>query len=131
MRDIFEFAEFLASAWRLGNPQERMPTSHGILDMALFQLRDRLPSQFRNSLSFGTTRVGFRCYELPEIIYASQANLLTSEPNPTYLSTEIQISEETARRLLRRRSLDPKEAESFGKALYQAIEKIRKENVAA
>ena len=104
MRDIFEFAEFLASAWRLGNPQERMPTSHGILDMALFQLRDRLPSQFRNSLSFGTTRVGFRCYELPEIIYASQANLLTSEPNPTYLSTEIQISEETARRLLRRRS---------------------------
>ena len=54
MRELFEFAELLASAWRLANEDERMPTSHGILDQALFELRDKLPTRFRDTLTFGT-----------------------------------------------------------------------------
>lgn len=131
MREIFEFAEFLASSWRLGNKDKRIPTSHGVLDMALYQLRERLPEKFKDTLSFGTTRVGFRCYELPEVIYASQANLLTSEPNPTYLSTEVQISEDTARTLLLRRGISPKDAEEFGRALCNAVEDLRQRDAVA
>jgi hypothetical protein len=129
MREHFEFAEFLASAWRLAHPGDdaRMPTSHGILDQALYELRDELPEKLRSVLSFGNTRIGFRCYELPDILYSAQANLLTSEPNPTYLTTSVQIEEETARRILRRRNLDPKIGKEFGLKLSDAIEKAKKE----
>jgi hypothetical protein len=127
MREHFEFAEFLAAAWRLTNTDSddrRIPTSHGILDQALYELRDELPPRFREFLTFGNTRVGFRCYELPDILYSAQANLLTSEPNPTYLTTAVQIREGTARRILRRRKIDPEVGREFGSKLKVTVEKI-------
>jgi hypothetical protein len=130
MREHFEFAEFLAAAWRLAHPQSNdvcMPTSHGVLDRALYELRDELPEKLRGVLSFGNTRVGFRCYELSDILFSAQANMLTSEPNPTYLTTEIQIGEETARRILFKRHLDPDTCEQFGKKLTAAIESVQKQ----
>jgi hypothetical protein len=129
MREHFEFAEFLASAWRLANAGQeapRLPTSHGILDQALYEVRDDLPEKLKGVLSFGNTRIGFRCYELPNILYCAQANLLTSEPNPTYLTTTVQIEEPTARRILRRRSIDPKVGREFGTKLKDAIERTKR-----
>jgi hypothetical protein len=84
-----------------------------------------LPEQLKGVLSFGNTRIGFRCYELPDILYCAQANLLTSEPNPTYLTTAVQIEAGTARRLLRRRKLDPDFGRDFGLKLKKAIEKAK------
>jgi len=124
MREYFELAEFLAAAWRLaiGDGDARLPTSHGVLDQALFDLRDDLPEKLRNVLSFGNTRIGFRCYELPEILYCAQANLLTSEPNPTYLTTSVQIGQDTARQMLRRRKIGPEFGKRFGLKLIEAID---------
>jgi hypothetical protein len=125
MREHFEFAEFLAAAWRLANPEpddKRMPTSHGILDQALYELRKEIPAKFRNTLSFGNTKIGSRCYGLPDILYCAQANLLTSEPNPIYLTTSVQIGEGTARRILRRRNIEPKIGQEFGVKLKAAVE---------
>jgi len=130
MREHFEFAEFLAAAWRLantGNNNERMPTSHGILDKALYELQNELPERFKGVLSFGNTRIGFRCYELPDILYCAQANLLTSEPNPTYLTTAVQIEKETAKRILRRRNIEPTIGEEFGAKLKTAVERLAKQ----
>lgn len=128
MREHYEIAEFIASSWRLANGKDdaRIPTSHGILDQALYELRDELPDDLRDVLSFGNTRVGFRCYELPEILYCAQANLLTSEPNPTYLTTAVQIEEPTARRILLRRNLDPQQGRAFGLKLKEAVEKAKR-----
>ena len=126
MREYYELAEYLAASWRLANGGEvRMPTSHGILDEALYELRDALPAHLRASISFGNTRVGFRCYELPQILYCAQANLLTSEPNPTYLTTSIQIDENAARRLVKRLGLSPADAKGFGERLRQQTIKAR------
>jgi hypothetical protein len=125
MRDLFEFAEFLTSAWKLANDGERLPTSHGVLDAALFELKDQLPQRFHDTLSFGNTRVGFRCYELPDVLYCAQANLLTSEPNPTYLTTQVQIEQGTARRLMRRQNIGADAASAFGKHLKSAIERAK------
>lgn len=122
MRELFEMAEFLAASWRLANGDERMPTSHGLLDEALHETLNDLPPRFRELLSFGNTRVGFRCYELPDILYCAQANLLTSEPNPTYLTTAVQVDEGTARRLIKRQSHDVGQAAQFGRKLKQATE---------
>lgn len=126
MRDLFEMAEFLAASWKLANGDDRMPTSHGFLDSALFELRDELPDRFQEKLSFGNTRVGFRCYELPQILYCAQANLLTSEPNPTYLTTTIQIDDGVARRLLKRQAVDVERARAFGKRLKDAADRARR-----
>lgn len=133
MRELFEIAEFLAASWKLANPEERMPTSHGVLDEALYAVKDLLPEAYREVLTFGNTRVGWRCYELPQILYCAQANLLTSEPNPTYLTTSIQIDPGAARRLLKRRSLPIPEARQFGERLKAASDaaKQRVENEAA
>jgi hypothetical protein len=131
MRKIFEFAEFLACAWRLAASNDRIPTSHGILDQALFDLKNELPIEFRDELTFGNTRVGFRCYELPDILYAAQANLLTSEPNPTYLSTSVQIDESTARRLLMRRQIAPELAKKFGDHLRARASEIQERDSTA
>ena len=127
MRELFQMAEFLAASWRLANGNERMATSHGVLDEALHETVDALPDQLKDALTFGNTRVGFRCYELPDVLYCAQANLLTSEPNPTYLTTAVQIDEGAARRLIKRQSLDVGKAREFGLKLQDAIEaaKIR------
>lgn len=125
MRELFEMAEFLAASWKLANGDDRIPTSHGFLDSALFELRDQLPDRFHDKLSFGNTRVGFRCYELPQILYCAQANLLTSEPNPTYLTTTIQIDAGAARRLLKRQAVDVEKARAFGAKLKEAADRAR------
>lgn len=125
MRDLFEMAEFLAASWKLANGDDRMPTSHGFLDNALFELREELPDQFQDKLSFGNTRVGFRCYELPQILYCAQANLLTTEPNPNYLTTTIQIDAGVARRLLKRQNVDVEKARTFGRRLKDAADRAR------
>lgn len=131
MRELFEFAEYLACAWRLANPGEGIPTSYGILDKAIFELKDDLPEKFKSSLSFGNTRVGFRCYELPDVLFAAQANLLTSEPNPTYLTTAVQIDDAVARLLLRRRDVDIDRAKEFAKALRQRTHRISEQSASA
>jgi hypothetical protein len=127
MREYYELAEYLAASWRLANGgEERMPTSHGVLDAALYDLRDSLPEHLRDAISFGNTRVGFRCYELPQILYCAQANLLTSEPNPTYLTTSIQIDEGAARRLLKRKGLGLDDARTFGKRLKEKTWEVQR-----
>ncbi|MGO6747288.1 hypothetical protein ACCS93_33310 [Rhizobium ruizarguesonis] len=131
MREIYEFAEFLASAWRLANKDERIPTSHGVLDQALYEMKEELPAKFQDLLTFGNTRVGFRCYELPDILYAAQANLLTSEPNPTYLTTAVQIDDTVANMLLRRRRVDVPEAIGFAKELARHTKRIAKQDASA
>jgi hypothetical protein len=90
----YEQAELLTALWRLGaGENDMMPTSHGILDRALEAVKDELPPEL-SSLTFSSTSVGLRCYELPDILLAAQEALLTSEPNPTYLSTIVTIKDQ-------------------------------------
>lgn len=125
MSKPFQLAEFLISAWKIGaRDNEKIPTSHGLLDRALGELKDDLPEPFRGELTFGTTRLGYRCYELPEVLYAAQANLLTSQPNPTYTTTQVQIDRELAYSLIFNSGVDVFEAEDFGRKLSDAVDKF-------
>jgi hypothetical protein len=63
----YEQAEVLMSLLVLGGAQV-IPDHAGILDRTLNQFHDELPSTLK--LSFSTTSVGFRCYELPDIMLA-------------------------------------------------------------
>jgi hypothetical protein len=125
-----ESAALLAALWRLGSDgdrDKRIPTSHGILDRALQASFDSLPELLRSSLSFGNTAVGLRCYELPDILLAAQEALLTSEPNPTYLSTDVTLDESEARQIVLSFGLPTAAGKAAGAKLVAAVAEIEKQ----
>jgi len=85
MIETYNLAELIVASWKLANANERIPTSHGILDRALRDLIDQdpdIPSWVKEGLTFADTRVGLRCLELPEILDRAQESFLTSEAKP-------------------------------------------------
>lgn len=125
MIDRYAIAELLTALWRLGAPEERMPTSHGILDRALYDLRDALPEELVGELTFSKSNVGLRCLQLPAILLAAQEALLTSEPNPTYLSTEVTLGEDLARQIAVGAGLTTKQARELGSRLRDAVHTVK------
>jgi hypothetical protein len=121
----YDYAELIAALWKLGADQERMPTSHGILDRALHEVREKLPEPYRQGLTFGMTSVGLRCFELPDILLAAQDALITSEPNPTYLATEIALSEGSARKIVVRNGLSTAQAREIGQQIKAQVDDLR------
>jgi hypothetical protein len=128
MADSYESAELLTALWLLGgDPHTRMPTSHGILDRALHAVRGDLPSELGEGLTFSNTSVGLRCFELPGILLAAQEALLTSEPNPTYLSTDITLDEDAARQIVLGVNLTTREARKIGELLRTQVTRVAEE----
>jgi hypothetical protein len=125
MANRYDHAELLTALWKLGSDTEkRLPTSHGILDRALEACRTDLPSALKDHLSFGITSVGLRCYELPAILLAAQEAMLTSEPNPTYLSTIVTLDTSTARQIVVAHGLSSRTAREIGQRLHAAVEQV-------
>ncbi len=122
MLNNYEFASFLIASWRLAAGTRRLPTSDGILDRALDKCSSSLPGRFESQLHFVDTVVGKQCRDLPYILRAAQESYLTSEPNPTYLTSQIKIDEPEAYRLLIGLELDLKDGEVFGDALVMAVD---------
>jgi hypothetical protein len=120
MPQLYDVAELIVASWKLANGDDRVPTSHGILDHALQELiksENDLPTWVRESLTFADTRVGLRCLELPEILDTAQENGLTSEPNPTYVSTAIKVNSLICRRMLRDLGVDESAARRWGERI--------------
>ena len=131
MTHLHDVAELLIASWILGGEKEddRIPTSHGILDRALELAVERgaFPPEVRDELHFVDSRVGLRCVELPEILVWAQRALLTTVPNPTYQSTQIQISHHAARRILSDLGYTKDNAAEWGKILRAAVNEVREE----
>lgn len=125
MANRYERAELLAALWKLGAEDERMPTSHGILDRALSDELASLPPALAEGLTFSVTGVGLRCLELPDILLAAQEAMLTSEPNPTYLSTIITLDREEARQTVLSYDLSTADATVIGKRIRDAVARAR------
>jgi len=124
MSGRYDQAELLVALWKLGAHDETLPTSHGILDRALQTVKDKLPSEL-GALTFSTTAIGLRCYELPDILLAAQEALLTSEPYPTYLSTLITISHGEAQEIVLTHDVDLDEAERIGVELFAEAKRLK------
>jgi len=124
----YDYAELIAALWTLGAAGSRMPTSHGILDAALRSVVGRadFPSQFRDGLTFGVTSVGLRCFELPDILLAAQETHITTEPNPTYLTTEVTLDNDSARQIVVGAGLTTRSASELGRALKDAVQELQK-----
>jgi hypothetical protein len=126
MTGRYDKAELLAALWRLGDGNEvRIPTSHGILDRALRDSLQDLPAELRDGLTFGVTSVGLRCYELPDILLAAQEAEFTTEPNPTYLSSMVNLDEIAARQAVVAHGLSTEDARRIGRMLKQRASAVR------
>lgn len=127
MPGLYDYAELIAALWKLGGEKERMPTSHGILDKALQEIvsRPEFPEAYRDGLTFKVTSVGLRCFELPDILLAAQDSLITSEPNPTYLTTDVTLDEDAARQIVVGAGLRTRDAKVLGEALRAKIAELR------
>ena len=126
MRGPLDTTELIIASWVLANDDNRIPTSHGILDRALeFAVgRGAFPSWLRNQLHFSDSRIGLQCVELPTLLDWAQRAQLTTAPNPSYQSTQVQISQNAARQMLEDLDITEEQAIEWGKLLVQGVEEV-------
>lgn len=120
---IDQLAQVIVGAWRLGGDDTRIPTSHGLMDRALSIAAERgaFPDWARQRLHFVDSRIGLQCIELPSILEWAQRAHLTAAPNPSYQYTDVQVSENVARRLIGRLGVSTEEATQWGHVLREAM----------
>ncbi len=126
MRHLLDTTELLIASWILGGDTDQIPTSRGILDRALqVAVKDKTcPSWVRDQLHFVDSRIGLQCVELPALLDWAQRAQLTSTPNPSYRSTQVQISGKAARRMLLDLNITEEEATEWGKLLRKTVDEI-------
>jgi len=128
MNDFHRLAQFITCCWRLGEAgSDRIPTSHGILDSAIQQVlaESTVPSWVVNGLTFVDSRIGLQCIELPSILEWAQRAQLTSAPNPSYETTEVQVSQRLAAKLLASLGVDEDTAKEVGNRLKKYTDESR------
>ena len=124
MNDTHRLAQLIVSCWQLGGQNARIPTSHGLLDRALKAVWEsgEFPEWARERLHFADSRIGLQCVELPSILEWAQRSQLTSAPNPSYETTEVQIGDRVAQRLLKELEVTEEQGKTWGTKLRSAIE---------
>ncbi|MEJ7596253.1 MAG: hypothetical protein WKF77_32500 [Planctomycetaceae bacterium] len=124
MNELHQLAQLIVSCWRMSGQGGRIPTSHGMLDRALKSVvdNDGFPDWARKNLTFVDSRIGLQCVELPGILEWAQRAQLTSAPNPSYETTEVQVSDRVASRLLRDLKVEAEQASAWGRMLREATE---------
>lgn len=124
MAHLLDTTEFLISCWILSGDDDRIPTSHGILDRALKAAveNESCPPWVRDQLHFVDSRIGLQCIELPALLDWAQRAQLTSAPNPSYQSTQVQISDRVARQMLRDLDVTEGAAKNWGELLRQVVD---------
>jgi hypothetical protein len=124
MADTHRLAQLIASCWRISGGSSRIPTSHGLLDRALKATCENggLPDWARDRLHFVDSRIGLQCVEVPDILEWAQRSQLTSAPNPSYETTEVQISPRVALHFLSQLGVSEEDAKSWGQSLRSAMQ---------
>jgi hypothetical protein len=95
-----------------------------MLDRALQSVVEKggFPDWAKKNLTFVDSRIGLQCVELPGILEWAQRAQLTSAPNPSYETTEVQVSDRVASRLLRDLNVPIDAAGEWGRMLREATE---------
>ena len=128
MRNLLDATELIVASWILGGGDDRIPTSHGIMDRALQSVvqRGAYPTWLQNQLHFVDSRIGLQCVELPSVLDWAQRAQLTTAPNPSYQSTQVQISDKAARKMLLELDVSEEDARTWGDQLREAVDEVCK-----
>lgn len=119
-----QLAELLVACWVVSGQDARIPSSHGLLDRAIYAAlkQGAFPEWLHESLHFVDSRVGLQCVEVPAILDWAQRAQLTTAPNPSYQYTQVQVSSWLAQRLLRTQNVSRENAEQWGQVLRSSME---------
>ena len=130
MNRLHDLAQLVISCWRLSTDDPRIPTSNGVLDHVLKRAVDEgaFPEWARNAMHFVDSRIGLQCVELTGILEWAQRAQLTTAPNPSYQTTEVQVSERVAQTLLRRLGISDEEASRWGVTLQKALHEAKQQS---
>lgn len=134
MNDFHRIAQLITCCWRLAdNGHARIPTSHSILDRALRKVIAEVdgPDWLTTGLTFVDSRIGLQCVELPAILEWAQRAQLTSAPNPSYETTEVQISPRVASRFLANLGVSEDVGRNLGNKLREYAAEVQHELVLA
>lgn len=137
MNKLLPIAQLVYSSWILTDQESRhrnIPTiTPGALDYALRDVVNAglLPEWASASLHFVATNSGLACLELPQIQKIATEAKLTSDPNPSYVRSDLEVSALVARRCLSRLQVSEDKAKSIGQSLRAAVAKAEQELVAA
>ena len=132
MNDLLPAMRLLYCSWLLSGdtPESRtsFPSSRGVLDTALKNAVEKgtFPDWMREQLHFINSNLGFVCEELPRIQKLATSAKLTSDPNPSYTTTEIVVGEMYANRSLSKMGISRADAEDWGKQLREAVTEASK-----
>lgn len=127
MRHLLDTTELIIASWILSGEDDRIhriPTSHGILDRALKLAveNETCPPWVRDQLHFVDSRIGLQCVELPTLLDWAQRAQLTTAPNPSYQSTQVQISSKAAKQMLPDLDVTEEAAIKWGKLLRKIVD---------
>lgn len=130
MNDLLRVTNLLYCSWLLSGDTEEektlFPSSPGLMDYALKAVVEKggFPEWMRENLHFVNANLGFVCEELAQIQNLATKAKLTSDPNPSYITTEIVVGEMFANRSLSKLGISRAQAEEWGKSLRQAVEEV-------
>lgn len=124
MNEVHRLAQLITACWRVSGESTRIPTSHGLLDRALKATTEAgaLPEWARKKLHFVDSRIGLQCVEVPDILEWAQRSQLTSAPNPSYETTEVQIGNRVATHLLEQLGITEADGVAWGKRLRKEMQ---------
>ena len=126
--------QVIYSSWIIsgeeGKSPTAIPTGPGVFDYALSDLvkRGMFPEWVRDRLHFVESASGLTCLEAEQIQKLATEGKMTSDPNPAYVRSDIQVTKkgtdyslETFRPLLDGTTNWPAVTEALGKAGYRGF----------
>ncbi|TLX16914.1 hypothetical protein [Rhizobium sp. MHM7A] len=119
----YEFANFLISSWRLGQPGRDLPVGHERLDRALEAVESHIPTRFQGVLLFCDSAVGRVCHTLPAILQAAAESHLIQPIPPRYLNDRVVIGASRAMDILENLDIEIEDGKAFGKQLADAVDR--------
>lgn len=115
----YAMTELLVALWRIGGVQY-LPDD-GQHSRILRDNLAALPEGLATNLTFGVTGVGFRCYELADLLFAAQELELISYESPEFSKAFLKFSEETAYDIFFENNISGDEARAIGGILVSAV----------
>jgi hypothetical protein len=118
---IYDVAETIFAAWRLGAGDVPIPVSLRPLEYAVAECRHLLPDAQQGYLSFS----GGRCVETPEIILAAETVMAIQTNGTDFLTARFAGGEPNARRMVAEAGMTTASAVALGQALKAAVDRRR------
>jgi len=131
MNPLLRVMQVIYSSWIISGEDDdtAIPTGPGVFDYALHDLAQRgiLPKMVLQHLHFVETACGLTCLEAAQIQKLATEGKMTSDPNPSYVRSDIAVSKRVARHWLARLGIPENEAINLGNALRKSLQEAERQ----